>query len=358
MSITSAYSQRLFLTPQADFISESQFDIIKLIMSRHGENSLKKIKLIDENDEYDSFLVESQDKGFCLKMSFDSVPIFYEHMILKGIEYLQISPQMIDRNQIEYGKTIYYTIQTFEYSDNMFQIGASNLLNNENLDIALATIHKYCPPKEVWPYLDDTKSFLEYHQISFDNILCYVEKIEEEIFSFIKKIYENVYDEIFKIYENKKSKLNLNQFVHGNLNLSTIISNSNLYKFINFENSFVGSPFFDLANLVFEAQMSGVHEYDFITNKIKNMNIIENRLKAGSYLEEYKICKEIWIRKKFLDMIRGYIKEVIVLNKTRVSKMSKLGHYFSNHFYRFDQINEFRKNKEIFIQKFNELILD
>jgi hypothetical protein len=359
MDITTAYNQRLFLIPKADFLSESQETLVKTIMRRHGQFYLSKIKLIDENDEYDSFLIEFDNKKFCLKMSFDSVPIFYEYMILKGIDYLEISPQAAFRGEIDYGKTVYYTLQSFEHSENMFTIGASNLLNNtyDNLNKILFRMHNYCPPKEIWPHLDDTLSFFEYHQINFDNILSYVDQPEEDTFLFIKRIYKNILDEIFLIYESKKTKINLNKFVHGNLNLSTIISNNLQFKFINFENSFVGSPFFDLVNLVFECQMSGIHEYNFITNRIKDMKIVPNRLKSGKFLEEYKICKEIWIRKKFLDLMRMYIKEVIILNKTRTDKMSKLGHYFSNHFHRFEEIPDFSLNKSIFVNKFNDLLL-
>jgi hypothetical protein len=360
MNITTAYNQRLFLIPQADFVSSSQENLIKTIMKKHGQDLITNIKLIDENDEYDSFLIEVYNKGFCLKMSFDSVPIFYEYMILKGLEHLKISPQAIDRSEIEYGKKIYYTIQSFEYSENLQQIGGSNLLdkNFSNIFKTLNKMHLYCPPEEVWPHLDNTKSFLDYQNINFDNLISYVEKPEEEIFSFIKKIYQEVWSEMVEIYETKKSKLTLNKFVHGNLNLSSIISNSFEFKFINFENSFMGSPFFDLFNLVLEAQMSGIHEYDFVTKRIKEMNIVENRLKSAKFLEEYKVCKEIWMRKKFLDLIRGYIKEIIILNKTRVGKMAKLGHIFSNQFYRFDEIKSFYENKSILIDKFNEIILD
>jgi hypothetical protein len=183
-----------------------------------------------------------------------------------------------------------------------------------------------------------------------------VDDAEEDVFSFVKKIYQEIYDEMIYLYNTKKEKFILNKFVHGNLNLSTIILNSNEFKFINFENSFVGSPFFDLVNLVFESQMSGIHEYNFITTKIKEMKLVENRLKASKYLEEYKICKEIWSRKKFLDLIRSYIKEVIILNKTRMKKMSKLGHYFSNLFYRFENIGAFSEHKNIFVEKFQDLI--
>jgi hypothetical protein len=360
MNITTALNQRSFLIPRADFISSSQEELINIIFSRHGEKILTKIKLIDENDDYDSFLVEVGDRGYCLKISFDQVPIFYDFMVLKGIEHLELTPQAIDRNEIEYGKTIYYTIQTFEYSENLMELGGSSILdsNYSFFNYAISKLHSYEPPKQVWPHLDDTKSYLEYHNINFNNISSYVDSGEENHFEFAKTIYAEIYKEMMDIFNKNETNLKLQKLVHGNLDLSTIISNSQTFKFINFENAFVGSPFFDLVNLVFELQMNGLKEYDFITKKIKETGLVENRFKAAEYLNEYKICKQIWNRKKLLDTIRDYAKEVIVLNSKRFDKITKLSNNFSKNFYRFSNIKTFEENKQLFIEKFSELILD
>jgi len=358
-NITTAFNQRTFVTPRADFISESQDELIRLIMLKHGLKYITKIKLIDENDDYDSFLVESGDAGYCVKISFDQVPIFYDFMVLKGIEHLNNSPTAIDRNEIEFGKTIYYTIQTFEYSTNLAEIGKSSIFDEENLDFnkALMTLHTYQPPKQIWPHLDDTESYLQYHNISFDNIIQYVDANEVSEYNDIKILYKEVYDEMYNFFCINKNNIIGKQLVHGNLDASTIISNNYYFKFINFENAFVGSPFFDLVNLVFELQMTGMKEYDFITKRIKQYGFVENRLKASSLLKEYKICKYIWTRKKFLDIILEYIKEVIVLNKSRTDKLARLGHDFSNHFYRFSDIQAFSENQHSLVEKFQNLIL-
>jgi hypothetical protein len=113
MNILDSLKERCFLIPRADFVPESQMELIKLIMKRHGEENLQTVKLIDENDDYDSFFIEADDLGICLKMSFDPIPIYYEHMVLKGIEELQLAPQVIDRNEIPYGQKIFYTLQQF-----------------------------------------------------------------------------------------------------------------------------------------------------------------------------------------------------------------------------------------------------
>lgn len=359
-NITQAFNQRTFLFPKADFISEGQKQIIETIMILHGQQVLDKVKLIDENDSYDSFLVEVGELGFCVKISFDQVPIFYEYLVLKGIEELNLSPKAIDRKEILIGdKTIYYTIQTFEYSENLLSLGNSSILEKEysSFDETIKSLHTFKVPKQAHPYLDDTASYLDYHKINFSSILSYVDEMEVEEFNFIKYLYEEVYNEMHSYFIKNKSKLQMQNLVHGNLDSSTIISNSFDFKFINFENAFIGSPYFDLANLVFELQMSGIKEFDFISRKIKLYELTDNRLKAGKFLEEYKICKYIWTRKKFLDIICEYTKEVIILNKERKDKLIKLSHDFSNHFYRFNDIEAFYRNKDILVSKFSELIL-
>jgi hypothetical protein len=359
-NITEALSQRTFLVPRADFITDGQKQIVELIMRMHSEKAPSLIKLIDENDDYDSFLIEVDGMGLCLKMSFDQVPIFYDYLILKGIEELNLSPKALDRREIIVGeKVIYYTLQTFEYSENLFTLGNSSILEDEYklFDEKIKLLHNFKIPKQAHPHLDDTESFLKYHKVNFSNALSYVEENEVVEFNFIKNLHEQAYEEMFSYFEKNKNKIQTKNFVHGNLDASTVISNSNDFKFINFENSFIGSYYFDLANLVFELQMSGIKEFDFITKKIKLYELTDNRFKAGKFVEEYKICKYIWTRKKFLDIICEYVKEVIVLNKTRKDKMFKVANNFANHFYRFDDINVFKENKNLIVNKFSELIL-
>lgn len=360
MDITTSYNNRCFLIPRADFVTEGQEELIKEIFKKHGENLILKIKLIDENDDYDSFYVETGSNSFCLKISFDNIPIFYEHMILTGIEHMGISPQAVERNEIQFSKKIYYTIQTFEFSENLLNIGNSSIItdNNDNFNKILNKMHLYEPPEYTFEHLDDTKSYLEYQNVNFDNILNFVEEKETEEYLFLKKIHTDIFNEMIFIFNENQKKLTLKKLVHGNLDSSTIISNNNKFKFINFENAFIGSPFFDLVNLTFELQVNGLNELYYISERIKNMGLSQSHLKSGNYINEYKICKKIWTRKKALDLIKEYTKEVIVLNKTRIDKMARLGHEFSYHFYRFMEINSFQENKDIFVSKFSNLILD
>lgn len=359
-NITESLNQRIFVIPRANFTTDSQKELISLILERHGEKFFNKIKLIDENDDYDSFFVEIVDRAFCIKISFDNIPIFYDFMILKGIEHLNISPYAFDRSQISFGKDVYYTIQSYEYSENLFSMGPSSIFEdyNSNLFSCLKKMHTYEPPKEVWPHLDDTQSYLEYHNTNFKKISEYIDASEVQEFNFIKFLYEEVFNEMFNYFLENKKNLTQEKFVHGNLDTSTIIANNGNFKFINFENSFVGNPFFDITNIAFELQMNGLKEYDFVTKRIEDYELCENRFKSKDFLNEYKICKHIWIRKKLLDLINEYIKEVLILNKTRTEKMYKIGHYFSSNFYKFDEIKVFNKNRDKIVNKFKSIILD
>ncbi len=356
MNITNFFNNKCSLTDKADFTSNAHKELVSLILLKHGEKFIDKIKLIDENDDYDSFYVEINNKAYCVKISFDQIPIFYEFSILKGIEFIMLSPIAFDRGEIEYGeKEIFYTIQTFEFAQNISEYGASYLLNEDlGFEYVLATLHNFEPPQEIHSYLDNTESFLTNHKIYFDSYFQYIENEESSEFNFIKDLYTKIYEEMIQIYILNKDKfLITNRLVHGNLNSSTILLNDKTFKIVNYENSFVGCPFFDVVNLVFEMQMSGLNEHKFV---IKHINKINLKYANNLIMNQYKVAKSIWTRKRFLDILKNYTKENFIFNKSRKFKFLKVMHEFSNHFYRFDSIPEFHKNKNILMNKFKEYL--
>lgn len=360
MNITTAFNQRNFLIPEANFTTESHKNLISSIMKKHGELEIHEIKIIDDNEEYDSFYVKSSNGSFCIKLSFDNVAIFYDYMTLKGIQHLSIAPVAIDRNEIEFGKTVYYTIQTFEYSDNLFNLGGSSLLQKDykNFNLSFFKLSSFIPPKEVREYLDDTESHLAYSKNAFNLIEGLIPINQKENFKQLKVIYEDTYTEMINMYNLKKDSIKQFNLVHGNLDSSTILENSYNFKFINFENCFIGSPYFDIFNLVYEIQMSGMKEFEFVTQKIVELGFSKNTNECGKELSEYKICKQIWIRKKFLDILKEYALEVLVKNKIKYDKVVKMGKDISNHFYRFEEITAFKSNKTLITEQLSSLVLE
>jgi hypothetical protein len=360
MNITTAFNQKNFLIPEANFTTESHKSLISSIMKKHGELEIHEIKIIDDNEEYDSFYVKTSNGSFCIKLSFDNVAIFYDYMVLKGIQSLNIAPVAIDRNEIEFGKTVYYTIQTFEYSSNLFELGSSSLLHKDyqNFNLSFFKLASFMPPQEVHTYLDNTETHLEYSKNAFNLIENLVPTIYKEDFKQLKIIYDDTYLEMMNIYNLKKDSIKQFNLVHGNLDASTILENSFKFKFINFENCFIGSPYYDIFNLVYEIQMSGMKEFDFVTQKIVELGFSKSKNECGKELSEYKICKQIWIRKKLLDILKEYALEVLVKNKTKYDKVAKIGKDISNHFYRFEEITAFRLNKNLITKELSTLILE
>jgi hypothetical protein len=357
MDITTAFSQRNFLIPRSDFTLDSDKELIKLIMNKHGENFIESIKLIDDNEEYDSFCIKSESGFFCLKLSMDNTAIFYDYMVISGISSLNIAPQAICRDEIEINnKKIYYTIQTFEHSFNLMEVGTSEVVNSlfENIKKTLKKLNTFNPPSEVIKYLDDSKSFFNYHKMRFDLIRpMVVNPLLQSRLNIIETVYNDVLNEINSILSLKANLLK-SKLVHGNLNSKTIIENTNQIKFINFENCFLGSPYFDLISLVFDVQMDGLKELDFVTKIITEMGFSQNQNKCGKELNEYKICKKIWTRKKFLDLLREYALDILV--KGKKEKMIKFCKEISSNYYRYEDILAFRTNKNFFISEFQIIL--
>ena len=97
--------------------------------------------------------------------------------------------------------------------------------------------------------------------------------------------------------------------------------------------------------------MSGLNEHKFLLNHVEKIN---SDFSKNLLIEQYKISKSIWTRKKLLDLLKNYTKEILIYNKFRKIKFAKILHDFSNHYYRFNSIPAFYKNKEILNNKFKE----
>ena len=358
MNLSTSLHQRCFVFPRANFATDTHKEIIELILEKHGDKNYNSIKLIDENDEYDSFLVETDINSFCIKISFDEVAIFYDYMAIVGINHLTIAPIGIDRGQIEFGKTIYYSIQTFEYSNNLKEYGVSSIYSelSDSFNLALDTLHSYKIPSYARDYVDDVVSYLNYNRLVFEKTTEYVDDSEKNNYSIIKDIYNSIYDDMLDIVNKNLESISAETLVHGNLDQSTIIVNSGNFKFINFENCFMGSHYFDIASICYEMSSSGMNEYDFVSKRIYNLGLIENRFAAKKELLKYKTCKIVWLHKKLLDIIKEYFKESIILNSERKDKLSYIANEFSKHFYSFDQIKVFVQYKDFFIQRFTAIL--
>jgi hypothetical protein len=365
-SILDSLNNRAFLFQRENLITETQIEIIKLILIKSGyKDNILLLKQIDENDNYDSFLVEIEGPlGICVKISFDPEWINYDFLLLSGVQFDNICPKPIDRGKLtEFEKTIYYTLQTYEYSNSLKSLGFPILLTDEYNDFfkKLKQLHSVNIPNNIIEHFDDIKSYLIYHKFNFNSILEYVETSESEDYKNAKFIYEQVFDQMINCINENFNTINDTHLVHGNLDGSTIICNNFLFKFINFENSFRGNMLFDIVNIVFELQAAGINEFDFVKKYINifyNSNESKNDIRhLDDEILKYTICKKIWTYKIFLDLVKNYLLEVIVLNLQRKEKIIALTNEFSKHFYKFDNnIAIFPEYKAFFIEKL-EIIL-
>jgi hypothetical protein len=296
-------------------------------------------------------------------MSFDPEWIYYDFLILSGAQFSNVCPKPVDRGKLtEFEKTIYYTIQTYEYSNNLKSIGVPSILDIQYDDfyLQLSKMHSVSIPDNIIEHFDDIKSYLLYHKLNFNSILEFVDSNEVQEYQDAKLIYEQVFDQMIKCVNENFNKIDNNHLVHGNLDASTIICNNFNFKFINFENAFKGDMLFDIVNIVFEMQSTGINEFDFVCKCVNNFYSSKSNAQNAHIDDEiskYKICKKIWTYKIFLDLVKNYFLEVIVLNLNRKEKIIGLANEFSKHFYKFDNnIAIFPEYKNFFVQKL-ELLL-
>jgi thiamine kinase-like enzyme len=359
-NVTNSLSDRSFLFRKNNEPTNGQIELVKLILEKHGETEYNSIKFIDENDNYDSFYIETiTGLGLCLKISFDPIPINYDILILSGIQDQNIAPIPIHKGSIDLQKTVYYTIQSFEYSDSVKSLGGSILLDEQYKDFytKLLKLHRTPIPQHIPQHLDDVKTYLEYHKFNFKDVSQYIEESEVADYTTSHCIYDKVFKEMMEYVNQNFYKINDNFLIHGNLDASTIICSHFDFKFINFENSFLGSIYFDIASLAFELNVSGINEYNLVTEYAEKFFVQTIKYELEDQIEKYKICKKIWTYKLFLDLIKDYFKEVLILNAKRKDKVIFLASEFSKHFYKFDSnLVIFKDYKDFFIQKLTYLL--
>ena len=267
-NITLLLNEKCFLFPNSINATDSQKELINNIFQKHEGGTILKIEPLDENDFFDSFLITTDKNLFCLKMSLSMDEIFYDFLILNGIQSLNISPTPVTRSQIFFGKEIFYTIQTYEQLNNLYSISNYELINDKNIFCkTLSLLNSIEIPIEIQQHLNTLGKLSEKNnkntQLLFNSILN-----KNDIILKMQEIYNNVYIKYIELINNNLDIINLNRLNHGNLNHETILTDETEIKYINFENSFLGNDYFDIINLIFELQIVGIQEHSFLNKNL------------------------------------------------------------------------------------------
>ncbi len=333
MDLKNLITNKAFLFERQEEKSDGDEVVLK-ILEKEKYKEINNIQYLGTNFNFDSYRAEADGRAILIKYSLDpdSKFLFNEFDFLRSNTSIW-KPVSINFNTIKIGDPVTYSIQTFEYAENVEEIGRGIIW--ENLESFLIC---YCSIQNA-NHLP-SRNFKSYLQSKLEE--CSVESIPEEAVSLLKE--RNEYDRLCQlvnlIIDNinqlyKQDVVNANEFVHGNIKLSNILFRNDAFKLINFTDCYKGNAFFDLAALVCCMDLDFDQEkslfYSFIKFQKKEFSI--------ELWQSYKICYDIFIRLLLLQIVFSYLKEVYVLESSRPSKINKLINTFILNADRFYKIN-------------------
>jgi hypothetical protein len=355
MQFKNILQNRLYAFPTSqNLFDEDSLDLLKNIFKNAnlGEPIKECIELIDSNYNYDIYRVDFKDQSVCVKVSFDAEETYLkrEFDLFKSKDS-SLYPKAIAFNSITYGIKLNYSIISYENYLSINKIGDSVLLSSSdflfsklnemnflprsknNINFVIDSLFRYCDLDNIIP------------QHTIESI-----KIKYNI-NLLKNFISTLKLEINNLCKNEC--VSKNDFCHGNLKPSNILSFEDEFKFINFENYFTGNKYFDLASLSINFKLNPDLNKSFFK---KYLTFNEIKFCPNEW-ESYRICYNIILRKKLLELLISYFFENFVLSQHRLSKIFEIISLYVYNVENFQHIQCFKNNYNLISDIFTEAII-
>jgi hypothetical protein len=354
MKYSDFLDNQVYLFTEEKTVQESEAQMIKDICgSLKTPINCFNLSIIDSNYDYDTYYFEDEETSYCIKISLDSNCFFLKNEIknLKKINEL-IRPKYIADGIHNISSEILYLITSYEHAiplkgnfdkyqsfdfDSLFD---SYLLFQESKKIKNSQKNYYL-------------NFLKHHNIKKifpDYAVDYIDSDENK-----KQIIKIISEIKFELKTLSESFIDDEKFnCHGGLSLSTIIERDGCFKFINFDHSFSGHCFFDLADMIIELRIPQEKDFFVLKKFCEKMNIEYDKRS----IEIYEKCYDICLRKKIINVSFCYLAEIFIFESERKQKIYNLCSRFSGFFDRFLKIDIFKENKDYIYKIITEPIFN
>ena len=308
-STDNLLKEKVFVGTENTSISKEEINFIEDVLSKSSiekdgfniSEITNSLKLIDQNIECDSYSFTFDNKLFVLKINEDdpSSVLQKEYDNLNLFKGKQISPIPSFFEQVEYSDSeVNILIVTLESSLSLFDISEREFFELlDPLAMNLSFVHEFTQgsrDNEVDIFLESFLEDNDFEKIVPDDIL---ENFKTKIpnynsyVEFLPVIKSEVQEEIKNLEQANFS------LCHTNLTKSKILLRNNFFKFINFHQSFVLDPFFDLAFLCLstglcksESSEKTLLEEYFRHHRLLDLNIEEAQEKLNKFK---KVCFKI-----------------------------------------------------------------
>lgn len=318
-STNNLLKEKIFVGTETTTISKEEANFIQEVLSESAVEEcgfevseiVKSLQLIDQNTECDSYSFTFDNKLFVLKINEDDPDnvLEREYNNLKLLKGKPISPIPSFFGRVNYSDSqVNILIVTLEASFSLFDISERQFFELlEPLAINLSFLHEFTQEARdneadlfLQAFLDDN----DFEAIVPDDILeNFKTKIPNysKCVEFLHLIKSEVTSEIKELEQSDFS------LCHTNLTKSKILLKNNFFKFINFQQSFVLDPFFDLAFLCLSTGLckSPSAEKTLLEKYFKHHRLLDLNIKdAEEKLKKFKnTCSKIALARLSSEMV-------------------------------------------------------
>jgi hypothetical protein len=347
MNFDTLYKNRPYLFEIEKDVFEDNNEILIKICKDANLEEPSQTAFVASNYDYDAYRVVCDGRWYYIKYSFDAnnTSLKHEHEVVKNLKNFRTAAP-IKYNKIKFGDPIHYSISSFEFAENVKNSGLCSLFEHKEqflVDFGSLQngflpemcfdeyLEKFLKSNDLNSFPDEAIESIKSHS-SFDKINQIIEDLKKEI-----------------LFYSKIQHLRKEEFCHGDLKPSNILFRGKSFDFIDFDNSFKGNRYFDLASLVINIGVNQDTERQIFNFHSKNLPL--------NCWSEYKACYEVAIRKTFLEMLISYLKEVYIFSSFRPIKILEMATKFSNNNQRFSNIPSVLKSYEFIYKTMFEPII-
>lgn len=332
MRLDTLYKRRPYFFEIVEDSFDDSREIIEKICKDAGMNEPDEILFLASSYDYDLYRVEIFGKFYCIKYSLDknNRSIKKEYEVLHSINSVVV-PEVEKCGVLQFGDPIHYSIVSYEYAENLKDLGIFPISERRASFAECFLKLQENKPAVSGGFANYLSDFLKENSISvFSDEDIQAIGLQSEI-SIIKEIAANIEKDLYTLSVNAIVKGSA--LCHGNLKPSNILFRDGVFKFIDFNYSFCGNPYLDLANLSISI---GAKE-DFQIQLLTEYLSAQGKPFTKNDWVHYRSCYDIMIRVVFLKLLFSYLKEVYVFASQNPVKI-------------FEMVQMFAKNDEEFLK--------
>lgn len=345
MRLENILREKIYAFSSNPETSTAEVSLLKEIAVNNHLGDYIGSTVLDNNDNYDSYRLDTSTGHFCAKVSLDpqdrsiSQDFFaLEQLVDKRFPYAICQGQIKDYRA-------HYSVSSFIYGQSCAELGKSHITHWKDKFSALVN---FLAEKKIncRPF----KEFLESKYLLSD--ITKTPQFKEVDFSKDTEILEICTTELLAtkklIQEAYHSCMESGQFCHGNIIPSRLLIRGQEFSLINFDDSYLGNPLIDLCSLKYEF---------FIQDDMEAAIINSFRAQNSFDMADYKKCAQIVKCMKFHDLVNDFIKYVYVYRGVKQRKILELTEKMSRSFGLFSGLPPFERHKDKIAELFTASVI-